>query len=149
QLDATVDICRKYEMPVYVVGVPAPFGRETTYVTWIDPDPHYDQSPQRAPVHQGPESLMPERIKLLFGGKDQNEEQMDSGFGPFGLCRLAYETGGLYFTVHPNRDVGKKLDPWATAAMSSQLVSFFDPLVMRSYRPDYVSARQYRQLLTS
>ena len=28
-LDAAVDVCRKYEMPVYVIGVPAPFGRET------------------------------------------------------------------------------------------------------------------------
>ncbi len=149
QLDTTVDICRKYEMPVYVVGVPAPFGRETAYVTYIDPDPKYDQSPQRAPVHQGPESLLPERIKLLFGGKEENEEQVDSGFGPFGLCRLAYETGGLYFTVHPNREVGKKLNPWETAAMSSQLVSFFDPLIMRSYRPDYVSARQYQDLLST
>ena len=46
---------------------------------------------------------------LLFGGKKENEEQMDSGFGPFGLSRLAYETGGLYFTVHPNRKTGKKL----------------------------------------
>lgn len=149
QLDSTVDLCRKYEMPVYVVGVPAPFGRETAYVTYIDPDPKYDQSPQRAPVHQGPESLLPERIKLLFGGREESEEQVDSGFGPFGLCRLAYETGGLYFTVHPNREVGKKLNPWETAAMSSQLVSFFDPLIMRSYRPDYVSVRQYRELLSS
>ena len=94
-LDATVDLCRKYEMPVYVIGVPAPFGRETAYIKWIDPDPNFDQTPQKAPVHQGPESLMPERIMLLFGGKKENEEQMDSGFGPFGLSRLAYETGGL------------------------------------------------------
>ena len=36
-LDATVDLCRKYEMPVYVIGVPAPFGRETAYVKWVDP----------------------------------------------------------------------------------------------------------------
>jgi hypothetical protein len=48
---------------------------------------------------------MPERIMLLFGGRAEDEEQMDSGFGPYGLCRLAYETGGLYFTVHPNRKV--------------------------------------------
>ena len=106
-----VDICRKYEMPVYVIGVPAPFGRETAYVKWVDPDPKFDQSPQWAPVHQGPESLLPERIKLLFGGTQELEEQMDSGFGPFGLCRLAYETGGLYFTVHPNRKVGSPHSP--------------------------------------
>lgn len=148
-LDATVDVCRKYEMPVYVIGVPAPFGRETAFVKWVDPDPNFDQSPQWAPVHQGPESLAPERIKLPFGGREELEEQMDSGFGPFGLCRLTYETGGLYFTVHPNRETGKRIRPWETAAMSSHLGSFFDARVMRNYRPEYVPARQYFELVKS
>jgi hypothetical protein len=86
---------------------------------------------------------------LLFGGKKENEEQMDSGFGPFGLSRLAYETGGLYFTVHPNRKTGKKIEPWETAAMSSELSMFFDERVMRNYRPEYVPVRQYYDLLKS
>jgi len=148
-LDAALETCQKYEMPVYVIGVPAPFGRETAFVKYVDPDPNYDQSPQWAPVHQGPESLLPERIKLLFGGREEVEEQMDSGFGPFGLCRLAYETGGLYFTVHPNRKVGREIRTWETAAMSSHLASFFDSRVMRNYRPDYVSARQYLEQVRS
>jgi hypothetical protein len=148
-LDAAVDICRKFEIPVYVIGVPAPFGRESAFVKYVDPDPNFDQSPQWAPVHQGPESLAPERIKLLFGGREELEEQMDSGFGPFGLCRLTYETGGLYFTVHPNREVGKQVRPWQTAAMSSHLSSFFDSRVMRNYRPEYVPAREYMDLLKS
>ena len=92
---------------------------------YIDPDPKFDQSPQWLPVHQGPESLLPERIKLSSPARAQDEEQIDSGFGPFGLCRLAYETGGLYFTVHPNRKVGKKVRPWETAAMSSHLADVF------------------------
>jgi len=148
-LDATVDVCRKYEMPVYVIGVPAPFGRQTAYVKYVDPDPNFDQTPMKAPVHQGPESLMPERIMLLFGGRAEDEEQMDSGFGPYGLCRLASETGGLYFTVHPNRKTGKRIEPWETAAMSSHLVSFFDERVMRNYRPDYVPTQDYYQLVKS
>jgi hypothetical protein len=148
-LDATVDVCRKYEMPVYVIGVPAPFGRQTAYVKYVDPDPNFDQSPQKAPVHQGPESLTPERILLLFGGRAEDEEQMDSGFGPYGLCRLAYETGGLYFTVHPNRKTGERIDMWETAAMSSHLVSFFDERVMRNYRPDYLPTRDYYQMVKS
>jgi hypothetical protein len=86
---------------------------------------------------------------LLFGGKKENEEQIDSGFGPFGLCRLCYETGGLYFTVHPNRKTGKRIQPWEMAAMSSELSMFFDERVMRNYRPDYVSVRQYKELLKS
>jgi len=147
-LDKTVDVCRKYEMPVYVIGVPAPFGRETAYVKYVDPDPNYDQTPQKAPVHQGPESLLSERIMLLFGGRPEDEEQMDSGFGPFGLCRLAYETGGMYFTVHPNREKGK-VEPWETAAMSSYISKFFDERVMRNYRPEYVPAKQYLELLKS
>jgi hypothetical protein len=146
-LDATVDICRKYEMPVYVIGVPAPFGREVAYVKYVDPDPKFDQTPQKAPVHQGPESLLPERLMLLFGGSAKDEEQVDSGFGPFGLSRLAYDTGGLYFTVHPNRKSGKKIDAWETAAMSSYISQFFDERIMRNYRPDYVSTTQYYDLL--
>ena len=43
-LDATVDVCRKFEMPVYVIGVPAPFGRQTAYVKYVDPDPNFDQT---------------------------------------------------------------------------------------------------------
>jgi hypothetical protein len=148
-LDAAVDICRKHEMPVYVIGVPAPFGREKAYVTWIDPDPNFDQSPQRQEVHQGPESLLSERVKLLFGGTQEEEEPMDSGFGPFGLCRLAYETGGLYFTVHPNRKIGERIRPWETAAMSSQLTMFFDPRVMRNYRPEYLPVQQYYEFVKS
>lgn len=148
-LDPTVDLCRKYEMPVYVVGVPAPFGRETAYVKWVDPDPKFDQSPQKAPVHTGPESLLPERLMLLFGGTPKDEEQIDSGFGPFGLSRLAYETGGLYFTVHPNRKTGKRVEPWETAEMSTYMTNFFDERIMRNYRPDYVSTKQYYDLLKS
>jgi hypothetical protein len=148
-LDQTVDICRKYEIPVYVVGVPAPFGRLTAYVKYIDPDPKYDQTPQWAPVHQGPESLLPERLMLMFRGTPEEETQVDSGFGPFGLCRLAYETGGLYFTVHPNRKVGERIGQWETAAMSSHIAMFFDPRIMRNYRPDYVTAAEYNKLLQS
>ena len=108
-------------MPVYVVGVPAPFGREDAFVKYVDPDPKFDQSAQWLPVHQGPESLLPERIKLNFAGEREDEERIDSGFGPYGLCRLTSETGGLYFTVHPNRKVGEKVPSWETAAYSSHL----------------------------
>ena len=148
QLDATIDACRKFAMPVFVVGVPAPFGREDAFVKYVDPDPNFDQSEQWLPVHQGPESLLPERIKLNFTGQRQYDERIDSGFGPYGLCRLTSETGGLYFTVHPNRKVGENVPSWETAAYSSHLAAFFDERVMRNYRPDYVTVDQYYELLT-
>lgn len=147
QLDGTIGVCRKLAMPVFVVGVPAPFGREDAYVKYVDPDPNFDQSDQWLPVHQGPESLMPERLKLNFAGEREWDEAIDSGFGPYGLCRLTAETGGLYFTVHPNRKVGARVPSWETAAYSAHLAAFFDERVMRSYRPDYVTVEQYYKLL--
>lgn len=141
-LDQTVHLCRNLEIPVYVVGVPAPFGMDETLVKWVDPDPSYDQTPRWGRVSQGPESLLPERVRLRFvGGEDP--DPMDSGFGPYALTRLCYETGGIYFTVHPNRNVNREVRRGETEPFSAHLKHFFDPEVMRKYRPDYVPSREY------
>ena len=147
-VDETVRLCQRYEIPVYVVGVPAPFGRRETLVKWVDPDPKFDQTPQWGRVDQGPESLVPERIKLDFFGRS-NPDPMDSGFGPFALTRLCYETGGVYFTVHPNRNSKRGVSRGETAEFSAHLKRFFDPSVMRRYRPDYVSATEYMRRANS
>lgn len=142
-LDKTVQLCRRYEIPVYVVGVPAPFGQQQTMVKWVDPDPKYDQTPGWGAVDQGPESFMPERIKLNFSGAREEEEPIDSGFGPYSLTRLCYETGGIFFTVHPNRNVNRAVNRGEIDAYSAHIKHFFDPEVMRKYRPDYVPADEY------
>ena len=143
-LDTTTSICRRYGIPVYVVGVPAPFGMEETFVKWIDPDPNYDQTPQWGRVDQGPETLFPERIKLGFGHvSERSPDPMDSGFGPFALTRLCYETGGIFFSVHPNRNVHREVSREETQVLTAHLKHFFDPQIMRRYRPDYVPAEEY------
>ncbi len=142
-LDTTIAECQKFAIPVYVIGVPAPFGRQTTYVKYVDPDPQYDQSPQWAEVDQGPESIMPERVKLGYQNNYFEEPVIDSGFGPFALSRLTYETGGIYFTVHPNRRVGRRVRRGEVDDFASNVEYFFDPEVMVKYRPDYVSAKEY------
>jgi len=149
-LDPAIDLCRKWQMPVYVVGVPAPFGRKDVEIKYRDPDPEFDQSVQWVPVHQGPESLMPERVKLHFDGSDERDEPIDSGFGPYSLTRLCYETGGIYFAVHPNRNHGKRtVGRRETEELAAHLSHFFDPVVMRRYRPDYLSANEYKALVES
>ena len=150
-LEQTIKMCRRYAMPVYVVGVPAPFGRAETMVKWVDPDPEYDQSPQWGRVNQGPESFYPERVKLHFAAseKDNYETPIDSGFGPFSLTRLSYETGGIYFAVHPNRNVKRAVGRGETAAFSAHMEHFFDPQIMRRYRPDYVSSDEYVRRISS
>ena len=148
-METTIKTARRYAVPVHVVGVPAPFGREETLVKWVDPDPQYDQTPQWGRVSQGPESLMPERIQLSIGGTRDDKNPIDSGFGPFALTRLCYETGGIYFTVHPNRNVNRTVTRGETAEYSAHLSQFFDPQVMRRYRPDYVSAEEYIKRVSS
>lgn len=144
-LDETVKMCRRWTMPVYVVGVPAPFGRRETLMKWVDPDPKYDQSPEWGVVDQGPESLMLEQIKLGFSGQQADDITIDSGFGPYALTRLCVETGGIYFAVHPNRDVRREVSRSEVQAFSSHLQYFFDPETMRRYRPEYVSTREYTE----
>jgi hypothetical protein len=56
---------------------------------------------------------------------------------------LAYETGGIYFAVHPNRNVNRAVSRNETADFSAHIEHFFDPNVMRRYRPDYVSQTEY------
>lgn len=147
-LDATIKGCRKYAIPVYVIGVPAPFGRDIAYVKYVDPDPKYDQTPQWAEVDQGPESVLPERVRLGFRDEYASEPVIDSGFGPYALSRLAYETGGIYFTVHPNRRLGRRMRNGDISPFASKLEYFFDPETMDKYRPDYVSAEDYMQRLS-
>jgi hypothetical protein len=145
--EATIARCQKLAIPVYVVGRPAPFGRETAYVKWIDPDPHFDQRPQWLPVSSGPETLVPEVLKLFFVGSRGHEELLDSGFGPYGLTKLCYETGGIYFAVHPNRVVGRHVSGFETSNLTAHISEFFDPEVMKKYQPDYISEREYRAKL--
>jgi von Willebrand factor type A domain len=146
--EEAIKMCRRWAIPVYVIGVPAPFGRKETRLKWIDPDPKYDQTAQWGVVEQGPESYLPERIRLSFAGSTTDEEPMDSGFGPYALTRLCVETGGIYFAVHPNRNVTRRVTRGETAAYSAYLTNFFDPEIMRRYRPDYVSVNEYQKRLT-
>lgn len=149
QLDETVHLCRTLAMPVYVVGRPAPFGRRHAYVKWIDPDPRFDQRPQQVPVSMGPESLMPERLRLQFFGSERNEEMLDSGFGPYGLTRLCYETGGLYFAAHPNRTTNGRVSRRDTSNLAAHFTVFFEPDAMRRYQPNYVSTNEYLEQVRS
>lgn len=145
ELDRTIQICNKLQIPVNVIGVPAPFGRPETKVKWVDPDPNFDQTPQWAVVSQGPETIYPERLQLDFTGTFDDLDMIDSGFGPFHLTRLSYETGGIYFAVHPNRNTKRRVRMFETRKYTAHLQYFFDPKDMRRYRPDYVSVNTYNQ----
>ena len=144
--DAVAEFCRKQGMPVYVVGVPAPFGMKEVKMKFVEFDPKFDESEQWAVVEQGPESLYPEVVKIFTSGKFA-DEAMDSGFGPFSLSKICAETGGIYFCLHANRGATGRVTDGETAPMASRLRYFFDADVMRHYAPDYVSAAKIDKML--
>lgn len=149
RMEAATALCRRLAMPVYVVGTPAPFGRSEIEVKYVDPDPRYSQTPQWIPIRQGPESLAPETVQLAFSptlGRTDWLDRLDSGFGPYCLTRICYETGGIFFAVHPSRTEAAG-PAWSrdTAPMASRLSYFFDPLVMSAYQPDYLPIDEYQR----
>ena len=142
--DQTAQVCRKLGMPVYVVGVPSPFGMKQVRLKYVEFDPSYQQGDEQwAVVEQGPETLLPEVVRVRStAGED---EAIDSGFGPFSLSKLCAETGGMYFRVHPNSGERGRVTNQMVAPMASQIRYFFDPDVMAAYQPDYVSAAKLQQ----
>ena len=62
--EETIRMCRRWAMPVYVIGVPAPFGRQEAKMKWVDPDPRYNQEPRWGLVEQGP--------RIVPAGADQS-----------------------------------------------------------------------------
>lgn len=139
--------CRRLDTPVSVVGVPAPFGRRFIEMKYVEFDPSYAAAQEWAVVEQGPETLLPEAVRI--GSTAVGDEAVDSGFGPFSLSKLCYQTGGIYIAVHANREARGRVNDRMTAAMASRIRHFFDPEVMRDYQPDYVSAVKLKQKLAA
>jgi hypothetical protein len=128
RLEEAIGLANKARVPVFVLGSPALFGRAEGFMDYKDPKtgkfyPHL-------PVRQGPESVVPEVVRLPFWYDGPQHEFLDAGFGPWALSRMAGATGGIYFVTR----------------MGSNRPSF-DPDAMREYQPDWVSRAQYEQAI--
>ena len=124
QLERAISAANSAKMPVYVLGSPALFGKVEGRMDFTDPKTK--KVHRNIAVRQGPESVALESIHLPFwyGGDQYNN--LDAGFGPYALSRLAGATGGIYFVARLG---------------TSRLT--FDPNAMREYRPDWISSEQY------
>ena len=135
-LDVVSNVARSKASMVYVVGNPAPFGKNTAQFKFVEFDPKYDQTEKWVEINQGPESLYD--VVLDINSLPIDKETLDSGFGPFALSKLCLDTGGLYFSVHPNRG-NTKVDKKQISPLSSYISRFFDHEIMMKHRPDYRS----------
>ena len=143
--DDTTKYCVTLGIPVYVVGVPAPFGLAEVRMKYVEFDPKYEQDEQWVVIEQGPETLYPEVVRVRSGR--YADDAIDSGFGPFSLSKICADTGGIYFRVHANSNARGRVTNEMTAPMAAQLRYFFDADVMRAYQPDYVSQAKLKQEL--
>jgi hypothetical protein len=138
--DAAIALCKKHIMPVYVVGVPAPFGRRNMG------DMKTEARDGQPGMVFGPESREIEAVSIESLGGNYDLDVMDSGFGPFSLERLARETDGKFLAMRPSWREGAFFgvpgSEWPTSRARQ-----FDPAVMKKYAPDYVSAAEYDALL--
>jgi len=124
RLESAIEAARKREVPVYVLGSQSLFGRADREMDYYDPRTKYLHKGLK--VDAGPESVMLEQIRLPFWYGGPQYDELESGFGPYALSRLASATGGVFFVA--------RLDG---ARMG------FDASRMKEYRPDWSPRRRY------
>ncbi|GAC1448691.1 MAG: VWA domain-containing protein [Isosphaeraceae bacterium] len=129
-LERAIDAANRARVPVYVLGSQAIFARSEGRMDYTDP--RTGQTFYNLPVRQGPESIMPEQIRLPFWYEGDQYDVLDSGFGPFALSRLAGATGGIYFVTR-----------------LGQSRMGFDPVAMREYKPDWLPQARYESEVMS
>ncbi|HEV7998529.1 MAG TPA: vWA domain-containing protein [Planctomycetaceae bacterium] len=121
RLETAIVKLRKLGMRVYCVGDDAVFGRERHYFPYVFSDGFHGL----AYTNRGPETADLEGVQLPFWGGRGRLQELTSGFGPYALCRLCAETGGLYL-------------------ISEELAGpRFDAAILRNYAPDYRPKRDY------
>ncbi len=131
---------RKFGIPFYVIGVPAPFGREAALASSVE------NASDTTAIRQGPESRYKEHIELGFWGGMNDFRMMDSGFGPFALEKLCRATAGRYIAIRPATSgysfAGSMMNEWPSSGVWQP-----DPSVMAKYAPDYKSDAEYQAIL--
>lgn len=130
-VDAVVEKANTTGVRVYAIGVPAPMGRKMAEVA-----PQESRSDGMPAMLQGPETRYSQRVDMKFNSGGFGGDDVDSGYGPFALSYLTYQTRGS-FLVSRLRSA-----PWPGSAIR------FDDEVMRKYPPQYLTETQYQALLS-
>lgn len=128
-LDSLIGYCQRFDVPVYAVGPSAMFGQTLGTRPYVHPE---DGNTYQLPLNRGPDTMFQERINLPYWFEGGQLNNMYSGLGPYALTRLCRETGGAYFI----KDYEGGTSPYRLQTMLE-------------YLPQYTSAGEYRQQVTS
>jgi len=116
KLEQAIQLTKRYGIKCFCVGDAAPLGRQKVKAEFT----LENGETVIGVMDRGPESYYQDRLDLpYFGVNGGHLENISSGFGPYALTRLCAETNGLYLVSDSGPNSG------------------VDPIVMRSYAPDY------------
>lgn len=109
KVDTVLPKLKQYTIPVYTIGIVAPFGTDGQTTKLQEqgggiigiPDPSSAKGDFK--VVYGPESHDVEWIKLAYPDGSGDTDLGDLDMGPYTLSRLCLETGGEYFALRTRR----------------------------------------------
>ena len=87
----------KYAMPLYVVGVNAPFGKRAILPEHVEAGAN-GQGGQPL-INQGPETRDLEQLLLAYPTAGVDMDTVDSGYGPFTWEMLCRSSGGVFLGI--------------------------------------------------
>jgi hypothetical protein len=146
-VDELIEPMRRHAIPLYVIGLPAPWGQTNPFAS--NPKAPQESKDDSTPT-VGPESLVSERVDIeswtAHFAASANINLVDSGFGPFALERLCRASRGQFFALRPGLGFGYR-------GVSARIWPNGDELrfgekVVSKYAPDYVSEAEYQKLLS-
>ena len=130
----------KYAIPVYVVGVHAPFGKRAILPNHVEAG--VDGSAGRMFINQGPETRDTEQLLMEYPAASMVTETVDSGFGPFAWEYICRVSGGSFLALRA---------PGYTSAMLNRpgsrpvaLIGSYNRSSLQKYAPDYISQAEYK-----
>lgn len=132
EVEQTLEVLKKYNVPLYVLGRQAIFGYPYAHLKHVDKvtnDVYYPT------IRRGPETVDVEIFQ--WDGLYDRWDEKPSGFAPWELARLARDSGGIYFLL-PTEE-GMRLHETEKTYSISQL---------KEYMPEYLSRDAYTQRRT-
>ena len=147
-VDSVLEEPKRLAIPFYIVGVPAPFGRDAGLAQTVEAPAGTPENRNNPLVRQGPESRYREQIQLGFWGGATDLDLLDSGFGPYALERLCHATEGRFLAIRPASS-GYGFGGGYAQQWPSPGVYQFDPQVMRKYTPTYQADAEWQTLVRS
>jgi hypothetical protein len=129
----------KYAIPVYVVGVHAPFGKRAILPEHVEAG--VDGAAGRVFINQGPETRDTEQLLMEYPAASMVTETVDSGFGPFAWEYICRVSGGSFLALRAPGYTSSMLNRPGSRPVA--LIGSYNRSSLQKYAPDYISQAEY------